>query len=222
MDVAAARSQELKTHVAELQSQLSKLTGSQAEMDKLRAEEKEVYTKSKADMDLGLQGVKTALKVLNEYYAKADKAHSAGGASSGIIGLLEVVESDFSKGAAEIEATEQAAAADYIKETKDNDVERAAKNTGVEQATKEFTYLDGEVKTISADRGNVQAELDSISEYVASMEGQCSEKMESYADRKTAREAELEGLKAALLTLETETALVQTRHRSFRGISKHV
>ena len=36
----------------------------------------------------GLNGVKMALKVLNDY-AKADKAHdSAGGASTGIIGLL--------------------------------------------------------------------------------------------------------------------------------------
>ena len=62
-------------------------------------------------MEKGLNGIKLALKVLNEYYAKADKAHDSGdGASTGIIGLLEVAESDFSKELAEITDAEDKAA----------------------------------------------------------------------------------------------------------------
>ena len=48
-------------------------------------------------MEKGLDGVKLALKVLTEYYAKEADHASADGAGSGIIGLLEVCESDFSK-----------------------------------------------------------------------------------------------------------------------------
>ena len=55
-----------------------------------------------------MNGIKLALKVLNEYYAKADKAHDSGdGASTGIIGLLEVVASEFSKGLTEMNASEE-------------------------------------------------------------------------------------------------------------------
>eukprot|EP00959_Pyramimonas_sp_CCMP1952_P026033 546544-Pyramimonas_sp.AAC.1 len=63
-------------------------------------------------MEQGIKGVKMALSVLTEYYAKSDKAHDAAlGSGSGIIGLLEVVESDFTKGLAEYEGAEESAQA---------------------------------------------------------------------------------------------------------------
>lgn len=56
--------------------------------------------------------VRLELKVLSEYDAKEAKVHTAqGGGVSSIIGLLEVVESDFSKDLAEIGTTEEAATA---------------------------------------------------------------------------------------------------------------
>merc|ERR1719390_229950 len=110
IDSMTARSAKLKEEVATLQAELSALAKAQAEMDKLRAEQKAAFDKNSAEMEKGVKGVQLALKVLNEYYAKADKAHgSADGAGSGIIGLLEVCEADFSKGLAEMVADEEAA-----------------------------------------------------------------------------------------------------------------
>merc|ERR1719484_525537 len=107
IDSMSAKSAKLKEEVATLQKELSELAKAQAEMDKLRAEEKAAFDKNSAEMKKGIEGVKLALKVLNEYYAKDDKAHaSADGAGSGIIGLLEVCESDFTKGLAEMTSTE--------------------------------------------------------------------------------------------------------------------
>merc|ERR1719316_2094238 len=112
IDRMSARSAQLKDEVAALQKELADLAAAQAEMDKIRQEENSIYKTNRPEIEEGLEGVKLALKILREYYAKEDKAHAAAeGAGSGIIGLLEVVESDFSKGLAEMIATEESAAA---------------------------------------------------------------------------------------------------------------
>merc|ERR1719364_421802 len=103
--------------------ELADLAKMQAEMDKLREEEHAAYVTNKAEMEQGLEGVKLALKVLREYYAKEDKAHEAAeGAGGGIISMLEVVESDFTKGLAELITTEEAAQAEYEKITHENEI----------------------------------------------------------------------------------------------------
>merc|ERR1711904_718002 len=113
--------------VGVLQKELSELAKAQAEMDKLRAEEKAAFDVNSAEMEKGIKGVKLALKVLRDYYAKADKAHgSADGAGSGIIGLLEVAEADFTKGLSEMVATEESAVSEYEQVTKENEIAKAA------------------------------------------------------------------------------------------------
>merc|ERR1719227_41464 len=110
----SAKSAQLKDEVAALQQALSALARRQAEMNAIRSEEHALFTTVKADTEKGLEGVKMALKVLREYYAKEDKAHAAAeGAGDTIIGLLEVVESDFTKGLAEMTSTEESAQAAY-------------------------------------------------------------------------------------------------------------
>merc|ERR1719217_1377948 len=93
-------------------------------------------------MPQGIEGVKLALKVLIEYYAKGDKAHSAAdGAGSGIISLLEVCESDFTKGLTEMTAEEESAAADYETYSKQYELETASKSQDVKYKTKEAAVL---------------------------------------------------------------------------------
>merc|ERR1719401_1979250 len=70
IDAWTARSAQLKDEVAQLESALASLAKSQATMDKIREDEKEVYTKSRAEMELGLEGVQKALKVLKDYYSQ--------------------------------------------------------------------------------------------------------------------------------------------------------
>jgi len=210
IDQMSARSAQLKQEVAALQKALAELAAAQAEMDKLREEENAVYVKEKADMEQGLEGVKLALKILRDYYAKDDKAHGAAeGAGEGIIGLLEVVESDFSKQLAEIMATEASAVRTYEQETKDNEIEKTAKSQDVKYKTKEFSDLDKAVAEASADRSGVQTELDAVNEYLASLLQQCTAVPETYAERKQRRAAEIAGLKQALSILEGETVLLQ-------------
>merc|ERR1712217_839081 len=138
IDQMTARSAQLKEEVAALQKSLAELAASQAEMNKMRKEENAAFIQNKADMEQGLDGVKLALKVLRDYYAKGDKAHAAAeGAGNGIIGLLEVIESDFSQALAEFITVEETAAATYDKESKENEIEKTTKEQDVKYKNQE-------------------------------------------------------------------------------------
>merc|ERR1719152_127848 len=221
IDQMSAKSAQLKEQVAALQKALAEIASSQAEMDKLRSEEHAAYTSNKADMEQGLEGVKAALNILREYYAKDGKSHGAAeGAGAGIIGLLEVCESDFSKDLAEIVSTEETAANSYERATKENEVETASKNQDVKYKSQESTRLDKQVAEASSDRSGVQEELDAVLEYLDKLKERCIAKAETYAERKARRDNEIAGLKQALEILEGQAVLLQTKRSFLKKKSK--
>merc|ERR1719254_441977 len=223
LEQATAKSAKLKEEVAALQNELSKLSKSQAEMDKMRAEQKATYTESKNELEKGLKGLRLALKVLKDYYAKDSAHESAAESAGGIISLIEVCESDFSKELAEITSEEDSAVSEYEATSKSNALEKTAKEQDVKYKVKESKELDKTAAELTSDRTGVQAELDAVLEYLHQIEAECIAKPETYAERKAAREAEIAGLKEALETLESETALIQRRSRrkTLRGASAH-
>jgi len=221
IDSMSAKSAQLKEQVAKLQRELADLARSQAEMDKIRAEEKGTFTAAKKEMEEGIKGVQAALKVLREYYAKGDKAHaSADGAGSGIVGMLEVVESDFTKGLSEMTVTEQTSQNDYDKESRGNEITKSTKDQSVKYKTKEFKGLDQAVSEATSDRATTQEELDSINQYLGKLDDICIAKPETYSERKGRREAEIAGLKEALSILNGEAVLLQ-RKTVLRGTQRH-
>jgi len=218
IDSQSAKSAQLKESVATLQNQLAQLASSQAEMDKIRSEEKALYNRNSAEMKAGISGVQKALSVLKDYYAAQADHAAAGGASSGIIGMLEVVESDFTKGLAEMEVAESTAARDYDKVSKDNEIARTMKNQDVKYKTKEASGLDKSNSETSSDLQGTQTELDAVVEYLGKLANMCVAKAEPFAERKARREAEIDGLKEALNILEGESVLIQqTSKRTLRG-----
>merc|ERR1719440_1203998 len=109
----SAKSEQLKDSVAMLQKELADLAATQAHMDKIRSEESALYATQKKELTQGIAGVELATKTLRDYYAQ-NKDHEANdGAAGGIIGMLEVIQADFTKGLAEIESTEEGAAKEY-------------------------------------------------------------------------------------------------------------
>jgi len=222
MDSMSAKSAKLKEQIAELEKELAALAKTQAEADKLRAEEKAAFDTNSAELKKGIEGVKMALKVLTDYYSKADKAHgSADGAGSGIIGLIEVCESDFTKGLAEMTATEEAAASEYDKLTKENEISKATKSQDVKYKTKESKQLDKDTAEAGSDKSTASEELDAIMTYLKGIQDRCIAKAEPYAEIVKRREAEIAGLKEALTILDGEAVamLVQkSATRKLRGV----
>merc|ERR1712226_1567967 len=225
IDVATAKSADLKEQVKELQAELAALAKLQAEMDKTRQEEHAAFVQAKADLELGLQGVRQALTILREYYsgaaalvqqpqpAKPELFAKAAGAGNSIIGILEVVESDFAKNLAEETTEEDDAEAEYQRTTQEKKVTKTLKDQDVKYNTQEFKGLDKSISDMSADRETADAELAAVLDYYGKVKDRCIAKPETYAARKSRREAEIQGLKDALAILENETAFVQRKNK---------
>jgi len=220
IDKAAASSAAKKAEVKETQADLAALAKLQAEMDQMRQEQNAAFTQAKADLELGLEGVRKALSVLRGYYggaallqqpARPEMHAKAEGAGSSIIGILEVCESDFANNLAKEETQEADAAAEYEKTTQENKVTRATKEQDVKYLTQEFKTLDARIAELSADRENANTELTAVLDYYAKVKDRCIAKPEKYEERKRRRDAEIKGLKEALSILENETAFVQRR-----------
>lgn len=221
IDQMMSRSKKLKRQVKRLERGLAEIQKSQTEMDKMRQEENSEYLDEKAELDRGLEGVRGALKTLQDYYGRADSSHKQRtGQATAIITLLETCESDFSQSLAELMGGEQTALADYEKQTQDNKVDKESKEAEAEIKTKEYKGLDKEVVNVKSDRTGVESELDAVNDYLAKVMKECSIPVETYAEKKAKREKEIDGLKDALSILESETALLQTNSRALRGVRR--
>merc|ERR1719420_1152837 len=105
-------------------------------MDKFRAEENTLFVEQKKALSDGITGVEAALKVLKDYYAKGDADHeSKSGAAEGILGMLEVCLSDFTKSLAEITSAEDTAQSEYEVGTQDNKEATTTKTQDVKYQT---------------------------------------------------------------------------------------
>merc|ERR1719416_19187 len=110
-------------------------------------EENADYKQAKADLELGLSGVRQALDVLHEYYggaaamlqddskfgafmqqpAKPELHAESQGAGESIINILQVCESDFATNLAKEETEEADAQSEYEKVTQANTVTKTEK-----------------------------------------------------------------------------------------------
>jgi len=239
IDQSASASKRLKKEVKDLQNELLELEKMQAEMDKARKDAHAAFLASTGDLSKGLDGLRKALSVLRDYYAKdeegaalvqadsddsdskfddfmqqpaaPEKHKKSSGAGDSIIGMLEVAESDFAKNLAEEQQEEDAAQTEYEKITQENKVTKASKEQDVKYKTKEFKALDKSVTELSSDRDGMNTELDAVLEYYDKIKEKCVAKPEPYEERKKRREAEIAGLKEALSILEGEAVFIQ-RH----------
>merc|ERR1712060_671928 len=89
----------------------------------------------------------------------------ATGAGTSIIGILEVVESDFANNLAKEETEEADAEAEYQKTTQENKVTKTLKDQDVKYKTQEFTGLDKQIAELTADRESTDSELSAVMEY---------------------------------------------------------
>jgi len=216
IDAAEAAIAQLSESIQRNQEALATLAKQQAEMTAIRTAEKEAYEASVKDMEAGITGLGQALSVLREYYATAAEppalvqaahkqpavdTHTPGDAS-GIIGLLEVAESDFTKMLSNTKVAEESASKAYAEAMHEMDVDKAMKDADIKYESKEKTGTETLLNDLKVDKEGEQSELDAVGEYYKRLAPACTTKPLSYDERKQRRESEIAGLRDALVILE--------------------
>jgi len=235
IDASTARSASLKADVKELSEELAQMAKEQADMIRIRQESHANYVQAKSDYEEGLGGVRKALVMLREYYAEkeggADAAFAqvmrqpampethtkATGSGTSIIGILEVVESDFATNLAKEETTEAEAQEAHEKMIQENKITKATKDQDIKYKTAEAASLDKEVAELSSDRETARTEHAAVLEYLEKLNARCIAKPETYETRKQRREAEISGLKEALAVLEQTSFFQRVGGKRMKG-----
>jgi len=121
--------------------------------------------------------------------------------NGGVLGLMEVCQSDFEKVLAETEATETEAAKVFDEFKADSAQDKAVKTTDQKHKVAEKSTKESDLATAKKDLRITQEELHAAMEYYEKLKPDCEVKVMSYAEKKAAREAEIESLKEALTLL---------------------
>jgi len=217
----SAKSVKEKAEVAQLQKELADMSSANAELTKIRQSETALYKANKPPREEGLRGVKSALKVLRDYYAVGAKQASTGsGAASSIVGMLEVIESDFMKGLSDMKVAEQLAQKDYDTLMQANEVEKAAKDQDVKGKIRFYKGLDKILADLRGDLSGKKDELDAILAYEKSINEQCI-KGDPTAARTARRLKVLDGLKEASQILDQQSLLQFSSKIALRGAAHH-
>merc|ERR1719359_19517 len=216
---------ELEASIAKLTEDITSLTEAVAELDAavskattLRNEEKAKNTETISDSQEAQTAVAQALTVLKEFYAKAAEATAfvqepeifdesykgMGGESGGVIGMLEVIESDFARLGADTKASEASAQKEYDEFMTDSQVDKTAKSTDIEHKTAKKQDEEQALTLKKADWEGTQKELDAALAYFDKLKPSCVDAGVSYEDRVTRRKEEIESLQEALKILNGE------------------
>jgi len=228
-NLLTAKIEELTAEVSKLAVQIGELSSSIAALDKAMAEataqrtaEKEKNTETIADAKAGKEAVARAMLVLKTYYEKAatntaliqskskgkvpgapatfDKPYT-GMEGGGVMGMLEVCESDFARLESETTAAESENQKSYDDFSADSSASKEAKTTEMKDKEAEKTTKESANAQAKKDLKGVKEELDAALAYYEKLKPSCVDAGESYAERVARREEEIDSLKEALKIL---------------------
>jgi len=129
------------------------------------------------------------------------KPFQGSGGEGGILGMMEVILSDFQRLEAETNEAEHAAKEEYDAFMADSAEDKAVKNADIKFKTNKKTMAESDLATAKKDLKSTQAELDAALEYYEKLKPSCVDAGESYEERVARRKAEIESLQEALKIL---------------------
>merc|ERR1719326_2727667 len=188
----------------------------------IREAEKAKNRETIADAKEAQEAVAQALTVLKEFYAKAAEATALiqqqakqpeifdepykgmQGASGGVVGMLEVIQSDFARLEAETTEAEAQAQKEYDQFMDDSAIDKAQKQKDIEHKTMKKQNQEQALVEKKADLEGTQKELDAALAYYEKLKPDCIDSGVSYEDRVARRKEEIQSLQEALKILNGE------------------
>jgi len=231
VEMLHAEIDELEASIAKLTEDISELTKAVAALDaamaeatKLRQEEKAKNMQTISDAQEAQTAVAQALTILKEFYAKAADATALlqngqqpvapeifdspykgmQAENGGVVGMLEVIESDFARLEADTKAGEVTAQKEYDTFMTDSKVDKESKTKDIEHKTAKKQDESQALTVKEEDLEGTQKELDAALAYFDKLKPSCVDAGVSYDDRVARRKEEIESLQEALRILNGE------------------
>jgi len=232
VDTLTSEKDQLEADIAKLAEEITELSQAIANIDAAVAEATEQRqaesAKNKqtvADAKEAQTAVAQALAVLKEFYAKAAEATALvqaqgpeddapetfdapykgmGGESGGVVGMLEVIQSDFARLEAETSSSEEEASKEFDRFSAESAKDKAVKQQQSFHKTKTKTQKEGDLNATVKDLKATQEELDAALAYYDKLKPSCVNAGVSYEERVKRRQDEIESLQEALRILEGE------------------
>jgi len=222
----AALSDKLEEEIATLAKEIEDLVKDQSEADQNRKDEKAENANTVVEAKAGLAAINMAIDILNKFYKTSAKAkvdlslaqgplddapdagfdngeayQGAGAESGGIVGMMEVIQSDFERTISETNKAEAAAQKDHLEFTTETQKSLAEKRMALKENTKIKDETDTNFSEASGNLDSQTSILVTSLKELMELKAACVDTGMSYADRVAMREQEIASLKKALCIL---------------------
>merc|ERR1719393_442975 len=202
--------------IEELQQGVAELDAAVAKATEIREAEKAKNAVTIKDAKEAQVAVAAALKTLKDFYEKAGQATSFVQApeifdepykgmqseSGGVVGMIEVIASDFARLESETTSQEEEATNQYKQFMSDSNMDKNQKNKDIDDKTAKKQNDEQTLEEKKSDLSGTQKELDAGLQYYEKLKPQCIDSGISYEDRVARRKEEIASLQQALSILE--------------------
>merc|ERR1719473_1948368 len=168
-----------------------------SEATELRTKEKATNEETISDAGEAQTAVAQALTVLKEFYAKAGDATAfvqqpeifdspykgMQSENGGVVGMLEVIESDFARLESDTKAAEETSQKEYDQFMTDSKVDKAQKTTDIDHKSTKKQDESQALVVKNEDLEGTQKELDAALAYFDKLKPSCVDAGVSYDDR---------------------------------------
>merc|ERR1719160_958143 len=214
----------LASEIQDLQTAINEIDAAVAKAISVRTAEKKKNKETVEDAQKAQTAVTAALNVLKDFYAKAAQATAfvqgghkqpeidapatfegaytgMGDSTGGVVGLLEVIGSDFARLEAETDTAEEEASKEHDRFMAESKKDKAVKSADLDHKTKSKVQKESDLADTESDLKGTQQEMDAALVYYEKLKPSCQDATVTYDDSVSQREEEIASLKEALQIL---------------------